>query len=224
MRQTVRKAGSRVVAGQKAAGRARTRKRLKRISHLRRPQEMSLEQWQVALRRQISLEQGLKLKNVGAERIFSEFLVANPKTKGEYRVAIRGQGLGENYCSCPDFAVNTLGTCKHIEYVLSKCRRVPGGRLAMKRGFIPAYSEIFLRYGAKREVMFRPGTDCPGPGPQGRGRVFRQERPAHAGRVPRLRETDPGDLRIGARGPLLRGHDRLCGGGPGSGPFEGPRG
>ncbi len=166
MRQAVKvngseRAGARTVAGQKAAGRARTRKRLKRISHLRRPEDMSLEQWQVTLRRQISREQGLRLKNVGSERIFSEFLVTNPKTKGEYRVAIRGQGLGENYCSCPDFAVNTLGTCKHIEFVLAKCRRVPGGKLALKRGFKPAYSEIFLRYGAKREVVFRPGTDCP---------------------------------------------------------------
>ena len=32
-----------------------------------------------------------------------------------YRVALRGQALFDNYCSCPDFAVNTLGTCKHIE-------------------------------------------------------------------------------------------------------------
>ena len=31
-----------------------------------------------------------------------------------YRVALRGPALFENYCSCPDFAVNTLGTCKHI--------------------------------------------------------------------------------------------------------------
>jgi len=27
-----------------------------------------------------------------------------------YRVAMRGPSLFENYCSCPDFAVNTLGT------------------------------------------------------------------------------------------------------------------
>ena len=32
-----------------------------------------------------------------------------------YRVAMRGFGLFENFCSCPDFAVNTLGTCKHSE-------------------------------------------------------------------------------------------------------------
>ena len=40
-----------------------------------------------------------------------------------YRVAVRGPGLVENYCSCPDFAVNTLGTCKHIEAVLLRLRQ-----------------------------------------------------------------------------------------------------
>lgn len=33
----------------------------------------------------------------------------------DYRVALRGPGLFENYCSCPGFAVNTLGTCKLVE-------------------------------------------------------------------------------------------------------------
>jgi superfamily II DNA or RNA helicase/predicted nucleic acid-binding Zn finger protein len=40
-----------------------------------------------------------------------------------YRVAVRGPGLFENYCSCPDFAVNTLGTCKHIEAMLLRLRQ-----------------------------------------------------------------------------------------------------
>lgn len=40
-----------------------------------------------------------------------------------YRVAVRGPALFENYCSCPDFAVNTLGTCKHIEAMLTRLRQ-----------------------------------------------------------------------------------------------------
>src|SRR3984885_12729899 len=40
-----------------------------------------------------------------------------------YRLAVRGPGLFENYCSCPDFAVNTLGTCKHIEAMLLRLRQ-----------------------------------------------------------------------------------------------------
>jgi SNF2 family DNA or RNA helicase len=40
-----------------------------------------------------------------------------------YRVAVRGPGVFENYCSCPEFAVNTLGTCKHIEAMLLQLRK-----------------------------------------------------------------------------------------------------
>jgi predicted nucleic acid-binding Zn finger protein len=36
---------------------------------------------------------------------------------------MRGPSLFENYCSCPDFAVNTLGTCKHIEALLAELRQ-----------------------------------------------------------------------------------------------------
>jgi superfamily II DNA or RNA helicase len=133
----------------------------RKISRVRKPQEMSLEQWQIALRKQFAQKQNFRLTNLGAEPIFSEFTVTNPQTGGEYRVAIRGSGLGVNYCSCPDFAVNTLGTCKHIEWVLGKLRRRPGTARAFAQGFHPVYSEVYLRYGARREVMFRPGSECP---------------------------------------------------------------
>jgi superfamily II DNA or RNA helicase len=133
----------------------------RKISRLRRPPEMSLEQWQVALRKQFARKQRFRLTNTGTEPIFSEFTVANPQTGGEYRVAIRGRGLGDNYCSCRDFAVNTLGTCKHIEWVLGKLLRKPGAARALAQGSCPVYSEVYLRYGARREVLFRAGSACP---------------------------------------------------------------
>jgi len=135
--------------------------KITKISRLRKPEDMPLEQWQIALRKQFAQKQIFRLKNVGDEPIFSEFTVTNPETGGKYRVAIRGQRIGDNYCSCPDFAVNTLGTCKHIEFTLAKLQRKRGGKKAFAEGYQPAYSEIYLRYGAKREVMFRPGAECP---------------------------------------------------------------
>ena len=136
-------------------------RKVAKISRLRKPEDMPLEQWQITLRRQFAEKQDFGLKNIGNEPVFSEFVVTNPQTKGEYRVAIRGQSLGDNYCSCPDFAVNTLGTCKHVEFTLSRLRAKRGGRKALTAGFQPAYSEIYLRYGAKREVIFKPGAECP---------------------------------------------------------------
>ena len=135
--------------------------KLSKISHLRKPEDMPLEQWQIALRKQFSEKQNFRLKNIGDEPIFSEFIVTNPQTGGEYRVAIRGQRIGNNYCSCPDFAVNTIGTCKHVEFILSKLQRKQGGKKAFAEGFQSDYSEIYLRYGAKREVVFSPGVKCP---------------------------------------------------------------
>ncbi len=132
-----------------------------RVSRLRKPEEMSLEAWQVALRRQFGADQAFRLKNIGGEPIFSEFEVTNGQTGRTYRVAIRGEGLGVNYCSCPDYAVNTLGTCKHIEFTLAKLRRKRGAKTAFARGFQPSSSEVYLRYGAKREVVFHAGTQCP---------------------------------------------------------------
>ncbi len=42
-----------------------------------------------------------------------------------YRVNIRSLTQRNNYCNCPDFATNQLGTCKHIEAVLHKIRKHP---------------------------------------------------------------------------------------------------
>ena len=64
-------------------------------------------------------------------------------------MAIRGEGLGENFCSCPDFATNTLGTCKHVEFTLARLGR-NAARRALAAGFQPEYSEVYVRYGAKR--------------------------------------------------------------------------
>lgn len=154
-----------------ATGRKRTRRRRggkgrsgivqKKLSRLRKPEEMSLDEWQVALRRQFGREQNFRLKNVGQDPLFSEFEVTNPQTERTYRVAIRGSALGENYCSCPDFAVNTLGTCKHIEFTLAKLGRKRKAKLALAAGYQPMFSEIYLQYGAQRVVVFRAGTECP---------------------------------------------------------------
>ena len=138
----------------------RRRRKKEIVPRNRKPDEMSLENWQVALRRQFGRQQKFRFKNVGADPLFSEFEVRNPQTKRTYRVAIRGRALGENFCSCPDFAVNTLGTCKHVEFVLGRLEKLPGAKAKLALGFQPSYSEVYLQYGAQREVVFRPGSEA----------------------------------------------------------------
>lgn len=133
----------------------------RKLSRTRKPDDMTLEEWQVALRRQYGRQQNFRLRNPGTDPVFSEFEVTNPATQRTYRVAIRSNRLGENYCSCPDFAVNTLGTCKHIEFVLGRLERQRDARRRLEEGYRPLFSGIYLRYGAKRELVFRAGKGCP---------------------------------------------------------------
>jgi hypothetical protein len=132
----------------------------RRFSRTQRPEDLNTPEWQVALRRQYGREQAFELENLDDEPVFSEYRVSNPDNGSAYRVAIRGAGLGDNYCACPDFATNLLGTCKHIEFVLGRLERRRGGKAALRRGFEPDYSEVWLRYGAQRHLCFRPGRRC----------------------------------------------------------------
>lgn len=131
--------------------------KIKKISPLKKPEHLSLEDWQITLRQQIARDVSLRIKNVGSHPIFSTFEVTNPQTKKTYRAAIRGEALGINYCSCPDFSVNTLGTCKHIESVLRRLRKHPQVKEVLKAGHVSDHSSVTLRYGLKRRVFFSVG-------------------------------------------------------------------
>jgi superfamily II DNA or RNA helicase len=139
---------------------ARKRQAVPRLSNTRPPSGIAIEDWQTELRRQFGREQAFLLENLGSEPFLSEFSVTNPQSGGHYRVAIRGTEPGENYCSCPDFATNDLGTCKHIEFTLGKLERKRGGKTALKLGFCRNYSEIYLNYAGERSVRFRQGIAC----------------------------------------------------------------
>ena len=149
----------------KPAPKGNTRKLAKpaepRLSRTRRPQAMEVADWQTALRRQFGREQRFGLENLGGDPVFSDFRVHNPASGTRYRVAIRGRGLGLNFCTCADYATNDLGTCKHIEFTLAKLEARRVGRAALASGFKPGYSEVWLDYAGARQVRFRAGTGCP---------------------------------------------------------------
>jgi superfamily II DNA or RNA helicase len=133
-----------------------------RLSRSRKPDELSLEDWQVGLRRQFGREQAtLALEVLGSDPACGEFTVHNPDSDRRYRVAIRGLEPGENFCACPDFATNDLGTCKHIEFTLGRLLARRGGKAALQRGFHPPYSEVYLHCSGARHLRFRAGTECP---------------------------------------------------------------
>lgn len=133
------------------------------FSRTHRPVDWSIEQWQVALRREYAKVQNFRIKNVGRHPVLSEWTVMNPATRRTYRVAIRSERLGDNFCSCPDFTINTLGTCKHVEFILSRLHASRKYRTLLSAGASLPYSEIFLQYGPRRRVIFKPGSGATQP-------------------------------------------------------------
>jgi len=131
------------------------------LSRTHAPPDLLPVDWQRALRRQFGREQAFVLDNKGEEPFFSDFRVSNPQTKTSYRVAIRGLQPGDNFCSCPDYATNELGTCKHIEFVLARLKRKRGAKAALAKGWRAVFSELYLRNDTVRAVHFRAGSDCP---------------------------------------------------------------
>ncbi len=69
-------------------------------------------------------------------------------------MAIRGLGPFDNYCSCPDFAINTLGTCKHVEAMLLRLRRRHQKTLEAAK-YKRTRASISLQYGNTIEVRLR---------------------------------------------------------------------
>ena len=132
-----------------------------RLSRQRKPADLPTDDWQRALRRQFGREQRFDFENLGDDPVFSDFAVLNPDSGRRYRVVIRGAKAGDNRCSCPDFATNDLGTCKHIEFTLAQLTAQPAGQAALGRGFAGSFSELFLDYAGQRRVRLRLGSDFP---------------------------------------------------------------
>lgn len=86
-------------------------------------------------------------------KVYGDYQIKSTSGK-TYRVAMRGPGLFENFCSCPDFAVNTLGTCKHIEALLLHMREQHGGSVD-RRKYRRTRASIALHYGETLGVRLR---------------------------------------------------------------------
>jgi superfamily II DNA or RNA helicase len=105
-----------------------------------------LREEQIDIRRQRAVEGKFTIKNLGRNRVFSDYQVLNPATGGQYQVSVRGFEVGDNTCTCPDYRTNTLGTCKHVEAVLATLRdEAPVGLRKRKAKVIRP--EVLLHYG-----------------------------------------------------------------------------
>src|SRR5664280_3220787 len=119
---------------------------------------MLVEQ-QIAVRKERAGAAIAKVLERPAGGLYGDYRVESASGK-TYRVAMRGPGLFENYCACPDFAVNTLGTCKHIEALLLQLRKKHGTALERK-AYARTRASISLQYGETIEIRLRMPASPP---------------------------------------------------------------
>lgn len=110
-----------------------------------------LREEQIDIRRQRAKTGKFQIENLGKNRVFSDYRVANPDSGGQYTVSIRGFDVGDNTCTCPDFKANTLGTCKHIEAVIDGLQVDFPVHLQKKKAVVTR-PEIYLHYGEQLQL------------------------------------------------------------------------
>lgn len=85
---------------------AKRKKKKIEIPYHRKPENLTLDQWQAGLRRQFAGVQSFEIENLGTEEVFSDYEVKNPQSGNSYKVAIRSNskqivaGQNRNFCTC----------------------------------------------------------------------------------------------------------------------------
>jgi hypothetical protein len=77
----------------------------------------------IADREQRASEERMTVRSTNQASLWTDYIVTSDNSGKTYRVALRGAEAGQSYCSCPDFRINSLDTCKHILHVLSKASK-----------------------------------------------------------------------------------------------------
>lgn len=132
-----------------------TKDSINKVSYHYKPDNLTLQEWQIALRRQTAKKEMFAISEKDRKDFPGYYNVINPVTGNEYKVVYRGQNSSWNYCSCMDFKTSQLGTCKHLEAV--KLWIEENHRKVCRT--VPPYTSVYLSYQGERKVCLRIGTD-----------------------------------------------------------------
>jgi superfamily II DNA or RNA helicase len=116
---------------------------------------------QIDRRRKRGVAEITKIVNQGNHPVFSLFEVSSVSGRA-YRVEIRSLTELHNTCACPDYRTNLIGTCKHIEGVISHLKEKYEKRIQDLAQERPTGTQIFLRHGMEVSVrVAQPLPDDP---------------------------------------------------------------
>ena len=97
------------------------------------------------------------VEHTDGEPCFGTWRAGSLATSGHrqrtYTVQVRSPDARQNYCTCPDWASNQLGTCKHIEAVLHRLRK--GGELTDDRLRRPPLPFVYLAWDVPEAPLIR---------------------------------------------------------------------
>ncbi len=108
-------------------------------------------------RRQRARAERMSLRSSNAETPWCDYVLTSHQSGKSYRVSLGGEDAGENYCSCPDFRTNHLGTCKHIMHALEKVKSRFRKRDLQTRPEIP-HTRLWIDYRAEAVLRFTMPT------------------------------------------------------------------
>lgn len=139
----------------KGTKRKRATVAMPKMTNKMKPRNMSLVDWQIALRRQQAEKENFAISQIDEKFCPGEYRVGNFATRNTYKVVYRGMDSVWNYCSCLDFKTAQLGTCKHLEavklWIKEKRKKVYQDA--------PAYSSVYVNYKGPRCIKIRFGED-----------------------------------------------------------------
>ncbi|MBX9850128.1 MAG: SWIM zinc finger domain-containing protein, partial [Cytophagaceae bacterium] len=147
--------------GKKITGKEKAKKTLKKlhVSHVKKPEKMSVTEWQSVLRKQIAQTIPFRVNSLTDSLAYGDYKVFNPATNNSYKVALRSRDNSRNFCTCYDFKTNRLGTCKHIEAVFIKLNKNRASKKALQEEYLPPYSSLYVDYRSDQAIRLRIGTD-----------------------------------------------------------------
>jgi len=104
-------------------------------------------------RRERAEKESMQMTSTDESVLWTDYIVTNNTSGKSYRVALRGWGRGESYCTCPDYRINTLGICKHILYALDQTEKKFDQQTKETPYKIKDVS-IFVRYSEELELRW----------------------------------------------------------------------
>ena len=103
-----------------------------------------------------------EIERLGGQGLYGEYQVSSPSSQ-RYQVTLRALDAAHNGCSCPVFATNLLGTCKHVEAVLQHLGADAPRRLrrAVEAGPPSSYLHLVFEPEETIAVRLAPGARAP---------------------------------------------------------------